>query len=236
MKRKALILGAAILFVFGSTTLLSCKNKEHNNSEASHEHNEGMEHSEEMAKDDDHAEGEEDSHDGGDHMAHMDDVRDWLKKELGDQYSKTIAPATNEQLAMGKQTFNTICATCHGVSGKGDGPASEGLATKPADFTDPSHSAYYSDMGRIHIIKNGVEGTPMVGWSGTLSEKEIMAVHAYCRSLRSTDLANDVDLGDGMYTCSMHSEVSGNKGGKCPVCGMTLVAKEQEHQDDGHSH
>lgn len=28
-----------------------------------------------------------------------------------------------------------------------------------------------------------------------------------------------------MYTCTMHPQVSSDKAGKCPVCGMALVAK-----------
>lgn len=37
--------------------------------------------------------------------------------------------------------------------------------------TDPAHSKYYSDQGRIHIIKNGVQGTPILGWANTLNEE-----------------------------------------------------------------
>jgi len=30
-----------------------------------------------------------------------------------------------------------------------------------------------------------------------------------------------------VYTCSMHPEVTSDKPGKCPKCGMTLVAKKE---------
>lgn len=30
------------------------------------------------------------------------------------------------------------------------------------------------------------------------------------------------------YTCPMHSEVTSDKAGKCPKCGMNLVAKKAE--------
>ena len=42
----------------------------------------------------------------------------------------TRTDATNPQ-----QMFNTYCATCHGVSGKGDGPAAPALKKAPADLT-----------------------------------------------------------------------------------------------------
>ena len=35
----------------------------------------------------------------------------------------------------GKADFDKLCAPCHGVSGKGDGPQAAHLAKKPADLT-----------------------------------------------------------------------------------------------------
>jgi len=241
MKKITLILGTVALFSLGSIMLNSCGNDNQNTEEA-HEHAENHEHHDGDGVDGDHHEHEEHgeeghSHEhGGGHMKHMNDVKAWLEGELGDSYNEEVPPATAKQLEMGKKTFMTICATCHGMTGKGDGVAAAGLASKPADFTDPEHAGYYSDKGRIHIIKNGIEGTPMVGWSSSLSEEEIQAVYVYVRSLRKVEEADDHDHGDGMYTCTMHPEISGNKGDECPKCGMTLVLKEHDHDGDGHDH
>lgn len=35
----------------------------------------------------------------------------------------------------GRGLFLTHCASCHGVAGRGDGPAAEGLLRRPADLT-----------------------------------------------------------------------------------------------------
>jgi mono/diheme cytochrome c family protein len=35
----------------------------------------------------------------------------------------------------GQADFDALCAVCHGTSGKGDGPAADALATRPADLT-----------------------------------------------------------------------------------------------------
>ena len=35
----------------------------------------------------------------------------------------------------GAEDFATFCAACHGVSGRGDGPAAAGLDRRPADLT-----------------------------------------------------------------------------------------------------
>lgn len=121
------------------------------------------------------------------HMKHMEEVRQWLKKELGDKYDKPLSPATPDKLEKGKKIYQANCAACHGTTGKGDGPAAAGLPDKPADFTDQAHSSFYSDRGRIHIIKKGVTGTLMVGWEKSLSEEEIQAVYYYIRFLRSNE-------------------------------------------------
>lgn len=43
------------------------------------------------------------------------------------------APSTSA--ASGKQMFEAYCASCHGVSGKGDGPAAGALKSPPANLT-----------------------------------------------------------------------------------------------------
>lgn len=127
------------------------------------------------------------SHSSGmdNHMDHMNDVRSWLQRELGDKYDADVPVSTHVEVEAGKTVFLKVCQSCHGESGKGDGPAAAGLDPKPADFTDPSHSKFYSDMGRLHIIKKGIKGTVMVGWENILSETEINNVYDYIRSLRN---------------------------------------------------
>ncbi len=121
------------------------------------------------------------------HMMHMNEIRKWLKQELGDTYNKLVPSATAEQLALGKKIYAKTCASCHGESGKGDGPVSSALKQKPAAFSDLAHSKFYSDQGRVYIIKKGIKDTLMPGWESTLSEKEIQVVYAYIRSLRSSE-------------------------------------------------
>jgi mono/diheme cytochrome c family protein len=44
-------------------------------------------------------------------------------------------PAPVTSAGSGKQMFKTYCASCHGESAKGDGPAAAALKTPPADLT-----------------------------------------------------------------------------------------------------
>ncbi len=175
MKIISLTLGTAMLFTLGSLAPASYANSDHEHATSEkcghHEHGDG-----------DHAAG---------HMGHMNDILKRLKRELGDKYNLPVAAATKEQLVHGKTVFTKSCVTCHGVSGKGDGQAAAAFKQKPADFTDPEHSSYYSDQGRIHIIKKGIKGTPMPGWESVLKEKEIQSVYAYIRSLRSSEKKED---------------------------------------------
>jgi mono/diheme cytochrome c family protein len=45
------------------------------------------------------------------------------------------APVPPTSAASGKQMFQAYCASCHGASGKGDGPAAAALKSSPADLT-----------------------------------------------------------------------------------------------------
>jgi mono/diheme cytochrome c family protein len=50
---------------------------------------------------------------------------------------KTVkkVPIAQSNSTSGKQMFGDYCAPCHGLSGKGDGPAASALKTPPADLT-----------------------------------------------------------------------------------------------------
>jgi hypothetical protein len=55
-----------------------------------------------------------------------------------------------------QQMFMTVCATCHGADGTGNGPAAETLTTKPRNYTDPAWQASVTDdVIRDTILKGG---------------------------------------------------------------------------------
>lgn len=89
------------------------------------------------------------------------------------------------------QTFNLVCATCHGTSGAGDGPAGVLLDPRPASFSDP---AFWEtrDMDRIRaVIRDGaasVGGSSlMVAWGASFSEEEIGALADHVASFRAPE-------------------------------------------------
>ncbi|MFN6924447.1 MAG: c-type cytochrome [Tabrizicola sp.] len=46
-----------------------------------------------------------------------------------------LAACVERKIPSGAEDYATFCAACHGPGGRGDGPAAEGLAKRPADLT-----------------------------------------------------------------------------------------------------
>lgn len=61
-----------------------------------------------------------------------------------------------------KTAFKTVCASCHGDTGEGNGPAAAALNPKPAAFGDPK---FWESRDRAHIVKVITEGGAAVGKS-----------------------------------------------------------------------
>lgn len=96
--------------------------------------------------------------------------------EMGGPADTGAGAAGGDEMALGKQVFEANCATCHGPNGAGDGPAGAGLQPAPANFTDAEWK-YGGDLESIKkTIVEGVPGTAMIAWKGTLSDAEIDAV------------------------------------------------------------
>jgi len=53
----------------------------------------------------------------------------------GQQLQSQRTPHTKASAGRGKELFSEYCASCHGVSGKGDGPAAMALKIPPANLT-----------------------------------------------------------------------------------------------------
>jgi mono/diheme cytochrome c family protein len=68
---------------------------------------------------------------------------------------KKAAGAVSEQA---QQMFMTVCATCHGADGSGNGPAAETLNPKPRNYTDPAWQASVTDEDLRKTILLGGQG------------------------------------------------------------------------------
>jgi cytochrome c553 len=55
--------------------------------------------------------------------------------------------------------FNSMCATCHGAEGHGDGPAAANISPKPRDYTDAKWQASVTDDDLKRTIMLGGQKT-----------------------------------------------------------------------------
>lgn len=87
----------------------------------------------------------------------------------------------------GSALFAQNCAVCHGPEARGDGPGAAALARPPADLT-AGHSVPHADADYAYWIENGIAGTDMPAFGGTLDGPQIQDVIAYVRGLQQTAL------------------------------------------------
>ena len=92
-------------------------------------------------------------------------------------------------LEVGRQTFETVCAACHGTTGKPDpaNPTVQALDPKPADLSDPLFNSR-EPLSDWNIVVT--HGGPALGLSesmpaqrAALSDEEIRNVVAYAKTL-----------------------------------------------------
>ncbi len=91
---------------------------------------------------------------------------------------------------IGKEEYVRSCAACHGLTGKGDGPAAKSLIKPPADLTKlsetnkgvfPISGVYDAIDGRIEVIAHGTREMPVWGeaytrelkYPGSMLPKEV---------------------------------------------------------------
>ncbi len=87
----------------------------------------------------------------------------------------------------GQKTYNTLCTACHGMSGKGDGPAAAALPVKPKNLADAKYMNTLTDEHLFKVIKEGgtsVGLSPLMApWGGQIDDQGIWDVAAYIRTL-----------------------------------------------------
>lgn len=103
----------------------------------------------------------------------------WQAPPHADGYTNPI-PANAESIAAGKQVYLKYCVLCHGEQGLGNGPSSQALEPKPANFTDKARMSGQSDGALAWKIVTG--RGPMPSWEPVLSEAEIWSVINYVRT------------------------------------------------------
>ena len=80
--------------------------------------------------------------------------------------------AVAQDLGLAEWTYKDNCAVCHGLDGRGDGPAADILTTRPADLTTlarqndgiyPFGRVYQVVDGRVPVAGHGTTDMPIWG-------------------------------------------------------------------------
>ncbi|MDT0594815.1 c-type cytochrome [Glaciecola petra] len=106
----------------------------------------------------------------------LDEVWDltyWLFWQSGAERIKLSENPVLGDIARGAIVYQENCTACHGVNGEG--------VNAPA-LANQSALAHNKDEFIRYTIEKGREGTPMLGYAGTLSADDIDNVTAYLRS------------------------------------------------------
>jgi mono/diheme cytochrome c family protein len=95
-------------------------------------------------------------------------------------------PLSDQVLLDGERIYQTkgTCFTCHGTTGRGDGPAGLELNPRPRNFTNPRFHELRTDGELFWVIRNGSPGTRMFSYSpSVITEEEAWKVIHYLRTL-----------------------------------------------------
>jgi mono/diheme cytochrome c family protein len=106
---------------------------------------------------------------------------------------KVVISAGRTDATDGKMMYQSYCAPCHGVDGRGHGPAAQALKTQPVDLTTlaRTHRGKYPDTHVVSVLQFGVNvpahgSAEMPVWGPILAKVD--TVHVQERSLRIANL------------------------------------------------
>lgn len=95
--------------------------------------------------------------------------------------SWAVGQTTRGNPKEGHAVYGQYCLRCHGETLDGKGPEAQYLIVQPANFQSQSLLAK-ADWELLITMSNGILFTPMHGFRGTLTDKQMLDVLSYIRS------------------------------------------------------
>ncbi len=95
-------------------------------------------------------------------------------------------PATERLLATGKELYQSACASCHGVDGKGNVPQNfkdeSGYPLAARDFTQGLFKGGSMPRDVAIRLKAGIPGSPMPSYSAAFNDEQIWGLSQYVQT------------------------------------------------------
>lgn len=116
-------------------------------------------------------------------MGSMQRHRQAMRQGIPEPYASLPRPAGGqEQIARGRELYETQCAACHGPDGRGDGPAAASLSPAPANLRrlTSMHLGRRPGYLAFAIGEGGAAyGTAMPAFKDTLDVEQRQALVAF---------------------------------------------------------
>jgi len=123
-------------------------------------------------------------------------LRDRFSQSLGADAALDL-PTRMVDVAAGQRIYQAQCASCHGVSALGDGPAARGMQPPPPALGSPTVMRDVTPALMFRIVSVGIGGTPMPAFGASLSADERWDVLGYVLSLQHPRAV--VAQGEGVF-------------------------------------
>jgi DMSO reductase family type II enzyme heme b subunit len=133
--------------------------------------------------------------------------------------------------AKGKDIYDKRCTWCHGPDGDGAGAAQDRLNPPPRDFTYGNYKIKTSsfenmapnDVDVFRMIRDGMPGTSMPGWSDLLAEQDMWDLVAYVKSFTRFEQPTTKQIDFGSQIPSSAESIEKGKqlfemGDRCVEC------------------
>lgn len=105
------------------------------------------------------------------------------KITVGGKDNPNPIPATEENIADGREHFGHHCGICHGLDGQATGVPFADKMSPPVPSLSSKDVQDYKDGQLKWIIENGINPSGMPAWKGTLSDEEMWKVVDFLRHL-----------------------------------------------------
>ncbi len=115
-------------------------------------------------------------------------------------------PASPPDVTRAAPLYAQNCASCHGATGHGDGPAAASLDPRPIAFADGNRAARRSLFALYQVTSQGIEGTSMPSFA-SLSEQDRWALAFYVGGLSHTPASRAKGESIWTDTPGLHQQV-----------------------------